>query len=129
MWKMNCGCDPPRDSYKETPIISEKENNKYDKIEIPSKSNNKIECLKEKIKAEYFNIIKNLECGIQLNLETLLEEISLVDILGYTFDIKKYIKKVDKDDTQPSDNYSCFSKGFWDNNEEWNNSLGWKNNI
>lgn len=36
--------------------------------------------LKEKIICEYLQIINKLECGIQEDLEFLLEEISLVDI-------------------------------------------------
>lgn len=37
--------------------------------------------LKQKIICEYSDIINKLECGIQENLEFLLEEISLVDII------------------------------------------------
>jgi len=37
--------------------------------------------LKEKIIYEYLDIINKLECGIQEDLEFLLEEISLVDIM------------------------------------------------
>jgi hypothetical protein len=42
---------------------------------------NNINELKNKIICEYLGIIDKLECGIQLDLEFLLEEISLVDIL------------------------------------------------
>jgi hypothetical protein len=42
---------------------------------------NNIDELKNKIICEYLGIIDKLECGIQLDLEFLLEEISLVDIL------------------------------------------------
>lgn len=37
--------------------------------------------MKTKIIQEYLQIINKLECGIQENLELLLEEISLIDIL------------------------------------------------
>lgn len=40
-----------------------------------------IDELKNKIICEYNGIIDKLECGIQSDLEFLLEEISLVDIL------------------------------------------------
>ena len=42
---------------------------------------NNIDKLKNKIICEYLGIIDKLECGIQLDLEFLLEEISLVDII------------------------------------------------
>lgn len=37
--------------------------------------------LKQKIIQEYLQIIDKLECGIQKDLEFLLEEISLIDIM------------------------------------------------
>lgn len=42
---------------------------------------NNMDEFKNKIICEYQGIIDKLECGIQLDLEFLLEEISLVDIL------------------------------------------------
>ena len=44
---------------------------------------NDINELKNKIIQEYLEIIDKLECGIQLDLEFLLEEISLVDIIEH----------------------------------------------
>lgn len=47
-------------------------------LEIPDPNN--LQELKEKIICEYSRIIHQLECGIQPDLEFLLEEISLIDI-------------------------------------------------
>jgi len=75
---LNCGCieldfrlkefeikDPP----KENPTIHL---DIFDNIDIQE--------LKDKVICEYNRIIHQLECGIQPDLEFLLEEISLIDI-------------------------------------------------
>ena len=78
----NCGCLDIDNGYKETkiPPIPRKPTLK---LTIPSNSNNEIQELKDKVICEFLEIIKQLECGIQPNLEFLLEEISLIDIYQY----------------------------------------------
>lgn len=76
-----CGCNPIQEPF-EFKII---DNNLNDTLignlkELFPIANN-IDELKDKIICEYIGIIDKLECGIQLDLEFLLEEISLVDIL------------------------------------------------
>lgn len=73
----NCRCNPviePEIQIKD--IICFKDN-----IQELFPLVNNINELKEKIICEYLGIIDKLECGIQLDLEFILEEISLVDIL------------------------------------------------
>ena len=68
-----CGCNPIQEKFEfEIPDINRIP------IEpiIPNVSN--IGDLKKKIICEYLGIINELNCGIQPNLEFLLEEISLV---------------------------------------------------
>lgn len=75
----NCRCNPviePEIQIKDKCFICFK-----DKIQELFPLVNNINELKEKIICEYLGIIDKLECGIQLDLEFILEEISLVDIL------------------------------------------------
>lgn len=75
----NCRCNPviePEIQIKDECFICFKDN-----IQELFPLVNNINELKEKIICEYLGIIDKLECGIQLDLEFILEEISLVDIL------------------------------------------------
>ena len=63
----------------EFPII---DNDKNQEIHIDNyciETNNLCE-LKEKIIQDFFNIVNKLECGIQPDLEFLLQELSVIDI-------------------------------------------------
>ena len=52
----------------------------YPKLNLVRQSIDEIECLKKKVICEYNEILRQLECGIQPDIENLLEEISLIDI-------------------------------------------------
>lgn len=81
----NCGCNPIQEKF-EFPIIDPESisiiSNNSSLIEDykPSCADDDICKLKKKIVLEYKKIIKQLECGIQPDLEFLLQEISLVYI-------------------------------------------------
>ena len=75
-----CGCNPIQYPY-EFPILTNSENN-FSNIYIEDyypNINNLCE-LKNKIICDFYSIINKLECGIQPDLEFLLQEISLVYI-------------------------------------------------
>lgn len=74
-----CGCNPVSEPFEfqiQDNIITRNEH-----IRELFPLVNDINELKNKVICEYNNIINKLECGIQLDLEFLLEEISLIDIL------------------------------------------------
>lgn len=81
----NCGCNPIQEKF-EFPIIDIENistiTNSSSLIDDynPSCSNNDICELKKKIVLEFKKILKQLECGIQPDLEFLLQEMSLVYI-------------------------------------------------
>lgn len=79
MWTLNCGCNDPTNHYIEFHICGSIEKTSSSSIQLP-RENSHIDELKDKIICEYFNIIDKLECGIQEDLRTLLEEISLLEI-------------------------------------------------
>lgn len=87
---MNCGCGD---------IPSPIEFKIYDKPIIVSRTDfhlpntiDKNECLREKIIQDYFDIISKLECGIQPELENILEEISLIEMnSNWNFTVSKKV--------------------------------------
>ena len=75
-----CGCNPIQEPF-EFPINKAQTGSYPGYLQELFPIVNNIDELKNKIICEYLGIIDKLECGIQLDLEFLLEEISLVDIL------------------------------------------------
>ncbi len=75
-----CGCNPIQEPF-EFPILRNQMDSYKGYLQELFPIINNIDELKNKIICEYLGIIDKLECGIQLDLEFLLEEISLVDIL------------------------------------------------
>lgn len=75
-----CGCNPIQEPF-EFSIGDIDFGSNGAKIQELFPIINNIDEFKDKIICEYIGIIDKLECGIQLDLEFLLEEISLVDIL------------------------------------------------
>ena len=74
-----CGCNPIQEPFEyQIPDIYLNRHKEYKEL-FPISNN--IQKKKKKIICEYLGIIDKLECGIQLDLEFLLEEISLVDII------------------------------------------------
>ena len=70
-----CGCNPTFEQF-EFPIIDDNINYKFD-----FGTNSQDLCqLKYKIICDFQDVIKSLECGIQPDLELLLQEISLIYI-------------------------------------------------
>lgn len=75
----NCLCHIPDYNYREYPITDDVKINNSS-IQIPTFNGINIEELKNKVICEYGGIIQQLECGIQPDLEFLLEEISLIEM-------------------------------------------------
>ena len=75
-----CGCNPIQEPF-EFKILEDFKGSYKGKLQELFPIINNIDDLKNKIICEYSGIIDKLECGIRLDLEFLLEEISLVDIL------------------------------------------------
>lgn len=75
-----CGCNPIQEPF-EFQIIGKSLGSYTRKLQELFPITTDIDELKDKIIQEYLGIIDKLECGIQTDLEFLLEEISLVDIL------------------------------------------------
>lgn len=90
MWKLNCGCGPVPEPI-EFEITGTPSVYINGGVILPNKTDNSC-CLAEKIIQEYSDIINKLECGIQPDLENLLQEISLMEInnnknFGFTKEI------------------------------------------
>lgn len=125
MWKLSCGCG----SISSTPF----EFRIYDDpvLVIDSSSNSsallpnstdRSNCLKQKIIQDYYDIINKLECGIQPDLQNLLEELSLVQIntMG-SLNIAKQIF-LDRDyigDYEPLYGEYWSDDFYWDSNSYW----------
>lgn len=99
MWRLNCGCgdvpEPLEFKIYDKPIVV----SKIDFI-LPN-TTDKNDCLKEKIIQDYFDIINNLECGIQPELENILEEISLIEMnSNWNFAVSKKVFSSDDDEDE-----------------------------
>lgn len=86
MWTLNCGCNDPTHHYIEFHIRGHIDKTSSPSIQLP-REDSRIDELKDKIICEYLNIIDKLECGIQEDLRTLLEEISVLEINEESFGI------------------------------------------
>lgn len=80
----NCRCNPIQEPF-EFPVG----NNilSFSKIILEKECEENIDELKEKAICDFLHIIKKLECGIQPNLEFLLQEISLIYIYEWNNNI------------------------------------------
>lgn len=88
---MNCGCNPPLPTPYEFKIIDDPLKYINSNVKLPN-STDRERCLIKKIVGEYLDIINKLECGIQPDIENLLQEISLIDMKnGYSFSVTKQI--------------------------------------
>lgn len=77
MWKINnCGCKDFSPKPIEFPIIDTEDEKTYIKFYYPDV--NDLCELKQKTINNFLDIFKKLECGIQPDLEFLLEEISVI---------------------------------------------------
>lgn len=98
MWKMNCGCNPPVENG--SIVIKGKTPPSYKGIKLPN-STDKTEELRCEIIQDFLDVIDNLECGIQPDLQELLEELSILEIMNTgSFNITKqiYASKEEGDD-------------------------------
>ena len=75
---LNCGCIELDFRLKESEIKDPPK--RQPKIHLEIFEDFDLQELKDKVICEYERIIHQLECGIQPDLEFLLEEISLIDI-------------------------------------------------
>lgn len=91
MWKINCGCNPPMRGPIDFNII-DPPSFYIDSVTLLPRGTDRDDCLKEKIIQEYLDIINKLECGIQPDIENILEEISLIDMKNnWNFSVAKEI--------------------------------------
>lgn len=90
MWRMNCGCSNPMTDYQKIeikfrPIIS------YDNVKLSNTSDRTKE-LKCEIIQDLYDVIDNLECGIQPDLQEILEQLSIIEMgNGQSFGISKQV--------------------------------------
>lgn len=99
MWRLNCGCGDAPVPFEfpicDKPIII----SNIDFV-LPN-SKDKSKCLMEKIIQDYFDIINKLECGIQPDLENILEEISLIEMKNnWNFSVAKKVYSSDDEDEE-----------------------------
>lgn len=88
---MNCGCGEVSNEHFEFNIITKPINYTIIDFELPNKTD-RTECEIKKIIQDYLEIIDKLECGIQPDLENILEEISQIDIkYSESFSIAKKV--------------------------------------
>ena len=78
MWRLNCGCGSVPQPF-ETEIPTSIYHNSSVTFEMPFCGSEK-DCLKEKIIQDFLDIIDKLECGIQPDLENIIEEISIIEM-------------------------------------------------
>ena len=78
MFQLNCGCGGPQYVQEYTIGNDFQLSNNFD-VKLPN-TTDKISCLKRKVINDYLDIIDKLECGIQSDIENVLQEISLITI-------------------------------------------------
>ena len=76
MWRLNCGCNPPQEEDEYLPLIEKPAST----MPLLPKNDPKICELKTKVITDFNNLLDKLECGIQEDVENILEEISLIEI-------------------------------------------------
>ena len=97
MWRMNCGCNPPVENGSIV-IEIEKRKPSYRGIKLPN-STDKTEELKCEIIQDFLDVVDNLECGIQPDLQELLEELSILEIMNPgNFNVTKKIYASNKEE-------------------------------
>lgn len=93
MWEINCGCNHIVQQPYEFPIFDNdsellKDVKEFD-ISAQYPGTSTLCELKEKIICDFYKILDQLECGIQPDLEFLLEEISFVHYDRILFEQKQ----------------------------------------
>lgn len=99
MWKLNCGCGNAPTPFEfqiySDPIFISNIN-----FILPN-TTDRTNCLMEKIIQDYFDIINKLECGIQPDLENILEEISLIEMKNnWNFSVTKKVYSSNDNDEE-----------------------------
>lgn len=99
MWKLNCGCGnvsvPFEFQIYTDPIFVSNIN-----FILPN-TTDRSDCLMEKIIQDYFEIINKLECGIQPDLENILEEMSLIEMKNnWNFSVTKKVYSSSDDEEE-----------------------------
>lgn len=97
MWKLNCGCNPPTED-KEI-IINKKPKSSFNNIKLPN-TQDKTSELKCEIIQDFLDIIDKLECGIQPDLQEILEELSIIDLNMESFNISKKVYSFNSKDDE-----------------------------
>lgn len=78
MWELKCGCNPINEPFEFK--ICDASYVNPSRIELPYGNDSDLCALRNKILSDYCDILNKLECGIQLDLEFILEKISIMDI-------------------------------------------------
>lgn len=113
MWNMNCGCNPPEIDNGSVAKINEQRS--YNII-LPN-TFDKTKNLKCEVIQDFLDVIDNLECGIQPDLQEILEELSLLDsTLEENISITKKKYKNNQDN---------ILLGYWNDDFYWNDNYYW----
>lgn len=91
MQQLNCGCGSVQYA-KEYKIPDNSSDLINTSISLLAIKNDKIDCLKRKVITDYLDILDKLECGIQSDIENILQEISLIDMkTNQSFSVTKKV--------------------------------------
>ena len=83
MWTLNCGCNPPYVGPVVFDIPDDDHAINNSKVKLPIDCNSLEGCLKQKIIKEFLDVVNKLECGIQIDLKNIIQNISLLDVRKY----------------------------------------------
>lgn len=78
MWDVKCGCNPVNEPFEFK--ICDATYINPSRIELPYGNDSDLCALRNKILSDYCDILNKLECGIQLDLELILEKISIMEM-------------------------------------------------
>lgn len=91
MWSMKCGCSDVSHTPIEFNIDSTPSSYVNYKTLLPNETNDDY-CLMEKTVYDFISVINKLECGIQPDIEEILQEISLIDMKNnWNFSVAKEV--------------------------------------
>lgn len=109
MIKLGCGCKEISQTPIEFKIDTCSQINTNYGLTLPNINNsNELDSLKNKVICDFQKIIKQLRCGIQPDIEIILEEISLIFIMNYN------VVKLVSEQNISENNYLLNKDDLWD---------------